>query len=207
MRIISGNFKGKKILLPKDKLTRPLKDLTKESIFNILKHSKLLNVELENSNILDLFSGVGSFGLECLSRGARNVTFLESYTEVLNILKKNIDNLNQQNQTKIIEKDIFSENTLKLLNDKFDIIFMDPPYKEKKLPFLLNAIIKLELLNTDGLIIIHRHKKEEDDLPKGIQPNSRKKLWYFKNYIWKYFNLIFFLFLFLSTQQRVDHMD
>ena len=86
MRIISGNFKGKKILLPKDKLTRPLKDLTKESIFNILKHSKLLNVELESSNILDLFSGVGSFGLECLSRGAKNVTFLESYKEVLNIL-------------------------------------------------------------------------------------------------------------------------
>jgi len=166
MRIISGNFKGKKILLPKDKLTRPLKDLTKESIFNILKHSKLLNVKLENSNILDLFSGVGSFGLECLSRGAKNVTFLESYKEVLNILKKNIDNLNQQNQTKIIEKNIFSENTLKLLNDKFDIIFMDPPYKEKKLSFLLNAITELKLLNTGGIIIIHRHKKEEDDLPK-----------------------------------------
>ena len=169
MRIISGNFKGKKILLPKDKLTRPLKDLTKESIFNILKHSKLLNVELENSNILDLFSGVGSFGLECLSRGAKNVTFLESYTDVLSVLKKNIDNLNQQNQTKVIEKDIFSENTLKLLNDKFDIIFMDPPYKEKKLSFLLNAITKFELLNTGGIIIIHRHKKEEDDLPKEFK--------------------------------------
>ena len=92
--------------------------------------------------------------------------FLESYTDVLSVLKKNIDNLNQQNQTKVIEKDIFSENTLKLLNDKFDIIFMDPPYKEKKLSFLLNAITELELLNTDGIIIIHRHKKEEDDLPK-----------------------------------------
>ena len=137
MRIISGSFKGKKILLPKDKLTRPLKDLTKESIFNILKHSKLLNIELESSNVLDLFSGVGSFGLECLSRGAKNVTFLESYTDVLSVLKKNINNLNQQNQTKVIEKDIFAENTLKLLNDKFDIIFMDPPYKEKKLFFLL----------------------------------------------------------------------
>ena len=166
MRIISGSFKGKKILLPKDKLTRPLKDLTKESIFNILKHSKLLKVELENSNILDLFSGVGSFGLECLSRGAKNVTFLESYKEVLSVLKKNIDNLNQQNQTKVIEKDIFSENTLKLLNDKFDIIFMDPPYKEKKLSYLLNAITELKLLNTGGIIIIHRHKKEEDDLPE-----------------------------------------
>ncbi|WP_415313161.1 16S rRNA (guanine(966)-N(2))-methyltransferase RsmD [Candidatus Pelagibacter sp. Uisw_106] len=166
MRIISGSFRGKKILLPKDKLTRPLKDSTKESIFNILKHSKLLSVELENSNILDLFSGVGSFGLECLSRGAKNVTFLENYSEVLNILKKNIDNLNQQNQAKVIEKDIFSKNTLKLLNDKFDIIFMDPPYKEKKLFFLLNAITELELLNSGGIIIIHRHKREEDDLPE-----------------------------------------
>ena len=90
MRIISGNFKGKKILLPKDKLTRPLKDLTKESIFNILKHSKLLNIELEGSNILDLFSGVGSFGLECLSRGAKNVTFLESYKEVLSVFSEKI---------------------------------------------------------------------------------------------------------------------
>ena len=166
MRIISGNFKGKKILLPKDKLTRPLKDLTKESIFNIIKHSKLLNVELENANILDLFSGVGSFGLECLSRGAKTVTFLESYVDVLNVLKKNINNLNQQNKIKVIEKDIFSENTFKLLNDKFDIIFMDPPYKEKKLYLLLNAIIELELLSTDGVIIIHRHKKEEDNFPK-----------------------------------------
>jgi len=166
MRIISGNFKGKKILLPKDKLTRPLKDLTKESIFNILKHSKLLNIELESSNVLDLFSGVGSFGLECLSRGAKNVIFMESYTDVLSVLKKNINNLNQQNQTKVIEKDIFAENTLKLLNDKFDIIFMDPPYKEKKLFFLLNVITELELLNNGGVIIIHRHKKEEDDLPK-----------------------------------------
>ena len=88
MRIISGNFKGKKILLPKDKLTRPLKDLTKESIFNILKHSKLLNVELENSNILDLFSGVGSFGLECLSRGARNSYLLRELHRSIKYFKK-----------------------------------------------------------------------------------------------------------------------
>ena len=165
MRIISGNYKGKKILLPKDKLTRPLKDLTKESIFNVIKHSKLLDINLENSNILDLFSGVGSFGLECLSRGAANVTFLESYKEVLTVLKKNIDNLKQQDSSSIIEKDIFSENTLKALNDKFDIIFMDPPYKEKKLSDLLNTIIKLKLLKNNGSIIIHRHKKEKDVFP------------------------------------------
>tara|TARA_B100000787_G_scaffold137121_1_gene105970 strand:+ start:567 stop:1133 length:567 start_codon:yes stop_codon:yes gene_type:complete len=166
MRIISGHHRGKKILPPKDKLTRPLKDLTKESIFNIIKHSKLLNIDLENSNILDLFSGIGSFGLECLSRGAASVTFLESYKEVLTILKKNINNLNQQNFSNIIEKDIFSENTLKTLDNKFDIIFMDPPYKEKKLIDLLYRIIKLKLLKDNGIIIIHRHKKEEDIFPK-----------------------------------------
>jgi len=165
MRIISGNYKGKKILPPKDKLTRPLKDLTKESIFNIIKHSKLLEVNLENSNILDLFSGVGSFGLECLSRGAAGVTFLETYKEVLTILKKNIENLKQQGSSNIIEKDIFAENTLKALNNKFDIIFMDPPYKEKKLVDLLDTIIKLKLLKDNGIIIIHRHKKEEDVFP------------------------------------------
>ena len=169
MRIISGNFKGKKILLPKDKLTRPLKDLTKESIFNILKHSKLLNIELESSNVLDLFSGVGSFGLECLSRGAKNVTFLESYADVLSVLKKNIDSLKLQSFSSIIEKDIFAENTLKVLNGKFDIIFMDPPYKEKKIINLLDVIIKLKLLKDDGVIIIHRHKKEEDIFPEKFK--------------------------------------
>ena len=168
MRIISGNFKGKKILLPKDKLTRPLKDLTKESIFNIIKHSKLLNVNLENSNILDLFSGVGSFGLECLSRGANYVTFLESYKEVLTVLKKNINNLKQQDYSSIIERDIFSENTLKVLNNKFDIIFMDPPYKEKRLVSLLDVIIRLKLLKDEGVIIIHRHKKEKDIFPSNF---------------------------------------
>ena len=165
MRIISGNYKGKKILLPKDKLTRPLKDLTKESIFNIIRHSKLLNVNIENSNILDLFSGVGSFGLECLSGGAASVTFLENYKEVLTVLKKNINNLKQKDNSQVIEKDIFAENSLKTLNSKFDIIFMDPPYKEKKLVNLLNTVIELKLLKNNGIIIIHRYKKEKDIFP------------------------------------------
>ena len=78
MRIISGYLKGKKIDQPSNKFTRPLKDLTKESIFNILQHSNLINFSLHKSKILDLFSGVGSFGLECLSRGAENVIFCEN---------------------------------------------------------------------------------------------------------------------------------
>ena len=169
MRIISGDYKGKKILLPKDKLTRPLKDLTKESIFNIIKHSKLLDLNIENSNILDLFAGVGSFGLECLSRRAASVTFIESYKEVLSVLIKNINNLKQQNYSHIIEKNIFTKNTLEKLNNKYGIIFMDPPYKEKKIVNLLDTIIKLKLLKNNGIIIIHRHNKEEDIFPNEFK--------------------------------------
>ena len=90
MRVISGSFKGKKIFEPKDNITRPLKDLAKESIFNIIEHSNKFNTQLIDANILDLFSGVGSFGIECLSRGSKEVVFVENYTGVLPILKKNL---------------------------------------------------------------------------------------------------------------------
>ena len=89
MRVISGKLKGKKIFIPNNNKTRPLKDLTKESIFNIINHSNKFEINLSNSNILDLFSGVGSFGIECLSRGAKKVIFVENYSGVLPILKKN----------------------------------------------------------------------------------------------------------------------
>ena len=118
MRIISGSFKGKKILEPKDNQTRPLKDLAKESIFNIIYHSNKFEIDFNNSTILDLFSGVGSFGLECLSRGASNVIFCENYPETLKILKKNIINLKYQKRTQILKENIFDIKTFNKLNKK-----------------------------------------------------------------------------------------
>ncbi len=162
MRIISGKFKGKKILQPKDKNTRPLKDLTKESIFNIITHSKKININLENSIVLDLFSGVGSFGIECISRGAKKVTFVENYHEVLPILKKNLDNLETEINHEIIKDDIYQNFKMENLKDKFDLIFLDPPYKDKNLINILTNIYNNKILNNNGLIIIHRHKKEND---------------------------------------------
>ena len=131
MRIISGEFKGKKILEPDDRTTRPLRDLVKESIFNIIKHSKKISVNLENSNILDLFSGVGSFGIECLSRGSRYVTFVENYPKVLGILRKNIQEFKLADKCKIIEKDILNDLNFENFESNFDIIFLDPPFNEK----------------------------------------------------------------------------
>ena len=162
MRIIAGASKGKKILQPKDQLTRPLKDLTKESIFNIIMHSNKFETKIEGSKILDLFSGVGSFGLECLSRGALNAVFVESYKEVLDVLKKNIENLNYVNSSTIIEQDIYDSLDFKTLK-KFDIIFIDAPYKEKRVDMLLQKIFDAKILNDKSIIIIHRHKKENEN--------------------------------------------
>ena len=175
MRVISGSFKGKKILEPKDFHTRPLKDLTKESIFNIIKHSNKFNINLENSDILDLFSGVGSFGIECLSRGAKSVVFVENYDGVLPILRKNLSNLKSKENYKIIEKTIINSDIFSRLKKKFDIIFLDPPFKDKNLNNILKKIYDEKVLNKSGIIIIHRHKNEKDILPKQYKIIEEKK--------------------------------
>ena len=175
MRIISGQFKGKKLLEPIDKKTRPLKDLVKESLFNIIKHSKKLNIDLEKSNVLDLFAGVGSFGLEALSRGAKDVLFIENYNEVVKILKKNIENLDLNKKCDVLEKDIMKDFNFKELNKSFDIIYLDPPFKEKNINLLIMKINKSNILKKNGVIILHRHKNENDIFPENFNIIEEKK--------------------------------
>ena len=170
MRIISGNFKNKKLLLPSDNYTRPLKDLVKESIFNIIEHSKLVKFKIKNSDVLDLFSGSGSFGLECISRGAKKVLFCDNYIPASKILNKNIANLKCKENT-----DVYVEDVFKLLNDKsflinkFQIIFLDPPFKEKKIEELLENLNKSNILDKEGIVILHRNKKYKDVLPQKFK--------------------------------------
>jgi len=175
MRIISGTFKGRKILDPKDLKTRPLKDLTKESIFNIINHSNKFKVDIKNSKILDLFSGVGSFGIECLSREARFVTFIENYKLALSILKKNLDKLQIDRRYEIISEDIFANSTLLNKKNIFDIIFLDPPYKDKDLGKILINIKNSKILNKDGILILHRHKKEKEIFSSDFNIIEEKK--------------------------------
>ena len=89
MRVVGGYLKGKKIYEPLDKLTRPLKDLVRESIFNLLAAGRFGN-RLENCRILDLFAGTGALGLEALSRGANSVVFVDNGAHALQLLRKNI---------------------------------------------------------------------------------------------------------------------
>jgi len=175
MRVIGGKFKGKKLLEPQDKETRPLKDLTKESIFNIINHSNKFSIDIKKANVLDLFSGVGSFGIECLSHGASYVTFVEKYEGVLPILKKNLNNLKSEINYEVVESDILNKFEFKSLKLRYDIVFLDPPYKEKALENILNKIIENRILSKSGIIIIHRHKKEIDEFPKNFQLIDEKK--------------------------------
>ena len=170
MRIISGSSKGKKLIMPNDKTTRPLKDMAKESIFNIITHAKFINFHLKDSRVLDLFSGIGSFGLECISRGSKFVFFLENYSPVLEILKNNVSNLKYENKSKVINTDAFKIDKNFFKDDqKFQIIFCDPPYKEKKIKTLIENIIEMDILEKNGIIVIHRKKGDLDTYPKQLK--------------------------------------
>ena len=168
MRIISGFLKGKKINFLKSEATRPLRDFVKENIFNIINHSNLVSIKLENANILDLYSGVGSFGIECISRGAKKSTFIENNNKALITLRKNLSDLKIENQSKIFnEKTTLFVQSLNI-KDKFEIIFFDPPFAESFFIEELKIIKKTKLYNKNHLIIIHREKSTEEKLDKLI---------------------------------------
>ena len=170
MRIIGGKNKGKKINISNDNKTRPLRDLVKESIFNLVEHSNKFKTSILNSNVLDLFSGTGSFGLECYSRGAKFVTFVENYSKALKILKKNLIVLNATKSSKIIEENCFEYLSLdRNYNDKFDIIFLDPPYKDKNFNKILININNFKVLGKNGIIILHRHKNDNYIFPPNFK--------------------------------------
>jgi len=176
MRIIGGKLKGSILHMPKDKNTRPLKDLARESIFNLLAHSNKISLPIQKSNILDLYAGTGSFGLECISRYAEHVCFVENRKSAVEILKKNIEKFNAKNKIKV-----FFNNTFDLIKKnnifekKFDLIFCDPPFDDKNIESLISLIFNKNLLNKNGVIILHRNKNTKDNFPvffKKIEERS-----------------------------------
>ena len=166
MRIISGNLRGSELYITKDKTTRPLKDLVRESIFNLLTHSNKISFQLGRSTVLDLYAGTGSFGLECLSRQAKNVYFIENEKATLEILEKNIKKLKLRKKTKIFFNDVFNLIEKQNISEsKFDLIFCDPPFKDTNIEKLIELIVNRNLLNKDGIIILHRNKTTTEKLP------------------------------------------
>ena len=167
MRIISGFLKGRTINFLKNPITRPLKDMVRENIFNILIHSSHIKTKVDNSKILDLYSGIGSFGIECISRGAKEVTFFDRDKKAVDLLEKNLINLSIINKSKIFNSNI--EEALINVKDKFDIIFLDPPFKDTKFIQNLETIKKNKIFSSNHVVIIHRERKTNDNLNDNLK--------------------------------------
>ncbi len=187
MRIISGIAKGKKILTPLNKKTRPLKDMVRESIFNILNHSDLLSTKIDECVVLDLFSGVGSFGLEAISRGAKKVIFFEEYQPAIKLLNKNLINLSFNKKATVNTSNIYYNNSLKKLKYKFNLVFIDPPFKDQNLNVLLTTLANSKIINLKTLIVIHRHKKTIDIFNQKFKV-CRQEIYGSSKIIFGYFN-------------------
>ena len=176
MRIIAGKFKGTILYGPTNTKIRPLKDMVRESIFNFLIHSNKISFQLEQSNVLDLYSGTGSFGLECLSRQSSKVVFVEKEKKAVKILEKNIEKLGEKNKTRIFVNNIFSaiEKVSKykdawIAGLNYNLIFCDPPFKDTNINKLIELIIVKNLIKKNGIIILHRHKDAKEKLTNSFK--------------------------------------
>ncbi len=147
MRIISGIARGTKLYTLEGIETRPTLDRVKESIFNIIQ------TEIVESTILDLFSGSGAIGLEMLSRGAQKAVLCDNSKKAIEIIKKNVEKTHMQNKVEIYNLD-FEKCLEKLKKQKFDIIYIDPPYATNYIEKSLKKIIELELVTKETNIII-----------------------------------------------------
>lgn len=156
MRIIAGRMKGTKLFTLDGLNTRPTLDRVKEPLFSII------NFKIEDSVVLDLFSGSGALGLESISRGAKTAYLCDNSYNAIRIINQNVEKTKTQDQAVVVSKSfekVLEECSLK--NIKFDIIFLDPPYKTDYAEKATEIIIEKNLLNDNGIIIIETDAKEK----------------------------------------------
>lgn len=154
MRIISGIYGGRRLSPPKNITARPTTDFAKESLFNLLNN----RMDMEGIDMLDLFAGTGGIGIECVSRGAREVTSVELAHVQQNWIISCCKQLGIRNLS-LIRGDVFK--FLAACRTKYDLIFADPPYALELLPALPDLILSREILKEDGWLVIE-HGKDTD---------------------------------------------
>ena len=170
MRVISGKVRGLKLNAPKNDDVRPTTDRVKESLFN------MINSYMMDSDILDLFAGTGSLGIECLSRGANKCVFVDKSKESINIVKSNIKKARVENESIVLNLDFKSAiSSLALKKEKFDVIFMDPPYYKNMFSDALSAVDNNNLLKEDGIIVVEHDTVDKFPDNMGRLYKSREK--------------------------------
>ena len=147
MRIISGKAKGTKLYTLEGTNTRPTLDRVKESIFNIIQN------DIEDAEILDLFAGSGAIGLEFLSRGAKKAVLCDKSKDAIEIIKRNVQKTHMEEKTQILNLD-FEVCLDKIKNQQFDIIYLDPPYVTEYILKSIEKIIAQGNLKKEGLMIL-----------------------------------------------------
>lgn len=165
MRVITGKARGVQLKTPDGMTTRPTTDRVKEALFSIIQF------EIPTARVLDLFGGTGQLGIEALSRGAKSAVFVDAGEPACKLIRENLKRTKLENEAKVIRADYL--DYLKRCREKFDIIFLDPPYAEVFLENALKCITEIDILETGGIIVTERPVGKE--LPWDFEGFTRSK--------------------------------
>ena len=145
MRVITGIARGRKLKELPGLETRPTTDKVKESVFNIVQF------DIEGRRVLDLFGGTGQMGIEALSRGAASCTFVDVRKEAAGVIRANLEHTGLAGLAKVVQGDYLA--FLTGCREKFDLVFLDPPYASGLLDRALEAISKIDIMSENGIIV------------------------------------------------------
>ncbi|MGN0981903.1 MAG: 16S rRNA (guanine(966)-N(2))-methyltransferase RsmD [Candidatus Limivicinus sp.] len=162
MRVISGSVRGRRLKTPENYDIRPTTDNVKESLFNIIQF------DIEGRRVLDLFAGTGQLGIECLSRGADSVVFVDQSRDAVKIIKENLKACG-------LSAPVLQQEALSYLRGcgSFDLIFVDPPYDSGLYEPVLNSINSVDILSDGGIIVCE--SRRETFMPELAAPYHKRK--------------------------------
>ncbi len=169
MRVIAGKMRGMNLNSPKDRRVRPTTDRIKEDLFNIIMPYVI------DARVLDLFAGSGAIGIEAISRGSEFVTFVDKSKASIDLIKQNVNKTKCFDECEIIKTDALS--FLDTCESKYDIIYLDPPYKYDKIKLIIEKIDKCGILKKEGVLIVEHDRKISFD-----EKISRFKMYKSKTY-------------------------
>jgi len=170
MRVISGSARGRKLKMPAGDAIKPTSGRVKESVFNIV------SFDIEGRRVLDLFAGTGQLGIEALSRGARGAVFVDSATESVKLIRENLKICGFSEHADVYARDVF-----KFLesDEKYDLIFVDPPYDTQLADKVLLKLVEFDKLNINGIILCE--SKSSSPTKTVALPYSLKKEYRYGN--------------------------
>ena len=157
MRVISGLAKGKRLKAPAGLNTRPITDMIKEALFNVLGNRVM------ESEFLDLFAGSGSVGIEALSRGAKKVVFVDSSGEAIKVIKENLANCSLVSDYEVYRSDVFKAlGLLRRHGTRFDLIYIDPPFTNERIfNEVMGVVGNMDILECNGIMVIRTPRKKD----------------------------------------------